>query len=77
MIVAALYKKIKFSLYKKGAGMNNSGQLQKIDAPQINNKENVKILEIGKVTELTFGNQHYDYERIRYYSDGSCVILKK
>jgi hypothetical protein len=41
------------------------------------NVENVNLLEIGNVTELTLGNMHYDYERIRYYSDGSCTILKK
>ncbi len=55
--------------------MNNANILKKIDAYQINNKENVKILEIGKVTDLTLGCMGQYSEQHRYY-DG-CTILKK
>ncbi len=57
--------------------MNNS--IQKIDNPQMKNKENAPILEIGSITELTLGEVGSVIESgsPRQRFNDTCTILDK
>lgn len=56
--------------------INDLKQTSKMPNAQTNNLANIHILEIGNVTELTFGSGGNHHERY-IYMDECCTILKK